>query len=98
MTKDPSINYQQIYEQEISDGLKMSLEWPDRYFELSSQARLMIEELVDFGYSRAVEDALDPEILFETAELAGDMGTQLYNFANMVKAYVSTQQKAGDEG
>ncbi len=97
MVKDPSVNYQRIYEQELSDSLKTSLEWPDRYFELSSQARLVVEELVDIGYRQAIEDALDPGVLYETAELAGEMGTQLYNFANMVQAYVSSQQSTRDE-
>ena len=85
------INYQQIYEDELTVSLKESLEWSDRFFELSHQQRMIIEELVDIGYRRALSDALDPEILEATAELAGEMGAQLYNFANMLGAHLSDQ-------
>ena len=86
-----NINYQQIYEEEISDNIKTSLEMTDRFFELSHQQRMLVEELVDIGYRRALEDALNPELLADTAALAGDMGTQLYNFANMLQAYLQEQ-------
>ena len=86
-----NINYQQIYEEEISDNIKTSLEMTDRFFELSHQQRMLVEELVDIGYRRALEDALNPEVLADTAALAGDMGTQLYNFANMLQAYLQEQ-------
>lgn len=85
------INYQQIYEDELTVSLKESLEWSDRFFELPHQQRMIIEELVDIGYRRALSDALDPEILEATAELAGEMGAQLYNFANMLGAHLSDQ-------
>ena len=83
-----NINYQQIYEEELSDQIKTSLEKSSRFYELSAQDRRLVEELVDIGYQRAVADALDPEVLEETAGLAADMGTQLYNFANLVQAYL----------
>ena len=91
-----TINYQQIYEEEISSNLKESLEKPDRFFELSHQDRTLVEELVDIGYRRAFEEALDPEVLQDTAALAGEMGTQLYNFANLLGAYLN-RQDAEDE-
>ena len=50
---------------------------------------MLVEELIDAGYRRAVEDALDTEVLGETAALAGEMGTQLYNFANMIQSYLA---------
>ena len=87
-TPETNINYQQIYEEEVSDHLKASLEKPSRFYELSSQDRLLVEELIDIGYRRAIEDALDPEVLSETALLAGEMGTQLYNFSNLIAAYL----------
>lgn len=82
------INYQAIYENEVSHNLLESLEKSTRFYDLSNQERLLIEELVDAGYRRAVEEALDTEVLTETAELAGDMGSQLYNFANMIQSYL----------
>ena len=85
------INYQQIYEEEISHTLRDSLERPERFFELSYQDRMFVEELVDIGYRRAIEDALDPEVLQETAVLSGEMATQLYNFANMIQSYLADQ-------
>ena len=86
-----TINYQSIYDNEISSHLKESLEKSDRFFELSHQDRMLVEELVDIGYRRALEDALNPDILADTASLAGEMGTQLYNFANMLQAYLSAK-------
>ena len=85
------INYQQIYEDEVSSNLKESLEWPARFYELPHQQRMVVEELVDIGYRRALTEALDPEILEATAELAGEMGAQLYNFANMLGAHLADQ-------
>ena len=49
-----TINYQQIYETEITDFIRSSLELPDRFYELSHQHRMLIEELIDVGYRRAV--------------------------------------------
>ena len=86
-----NINYQQIYEEEVSSHLIQSLEKSDRFYELSAQDRQLVEELVDIGYRRALEDALDPEMLKETALLSAEMGTQLYNFANMLNAHLGDQ-------
>lgn len=86
-----NLNYQQIFEDEVSDSIKTSLEMTDRFYELSHHHRMLVEELVDIGYRRALEDALDPELLGDTASLAGEMGTQLYNFANMLQAYLQEQ-------
>ena len=82
-----TINYQQIYEEELSESLKTSLEKPARFFELSHQDRRLVEEL---------EDALNPEVLQDTASLAGEMGTQLYNFANLLQNYLD-EQNSGDD-
>ena len=83
------IKYQRIYEEELSGHLKESLELPSRFYELSHQQRLMIIELVDIGSNLAITENLDVEVLQDTAMLAGDMGTQLYNFANMLNSYLS---------
>jgi hypothetical protein len=89
MRKEPTrannFNYQRIYEEELSDNLKTSLELPDRFYELSHQQRMMVEELVDHGARIATEEMLDPEVLKETAALAAEMGSQLYHFANMIQ-------------
>jgi len=90
------INYQQIFEEEVNHTIRGSLELPERFYELSHQHRLLIEDLVDIGYRRAIEDALDPEMLADTAALAGEMGSQLYNFANMVQTYLGAQEDRGD--
>ena len=82
------INYQQIYEEEIDTNVKTQLKLPDRFFDLSDNQRRLVEDLVDVGYGRAIEDALDPEVLADTAALAGDMGAQLYNFANLIGSYL----------
>ena len=85
-----SFNYQQIYEEELSEHIKRSLELPSRFYELSHQQRMMVEELVDFGAKEAIVQVLDPEVLQETAALAGEMGTQLYQFANMIHTHLPT--------
>jgi hypothetical protein len=84
-----NINYQQIYEEELSDTTKQTADKEGRFFELAHHDRILVEELIDCGYRRAIEDALDPEVLNETAALAGEMGTQLYHFANLIQAYLS---------
>jgi len=86
MTKS-TINYQQIYEEELSEATKASLELPGRFYELSHQNRMMVEELVDTGYQRALDDALDPDVLNETMTLSAELGAQLYNFANLLATY-----------
>jgi|TARA_R110000744_G_scaffold20209_1_gene53020 hypothetical protein len=83
-------NYQQIYEEELTMQLKEPLGFPERFFELSDVQQRLVEELVDQGYRAALEEALDPEVLEETAELAGEMGAQLYNFANMISGHLRT--------
>ena len=81
--------YQRLYEEELSSHLKESLELPSRFYELSHQQRLMIVELVDLGSQLAITENLDGEVLQDTAVLAADMGTQLYNFANMLNGYLN---------
>ena len=49
----------------------------------------MIVELVDLGSQLAITENLDGEVLQDTAVLAADMGTQLYNFANMLNSYLN---------
>jgi hypothetical protein len=91
------INYQQIYEEELTHPLPKSIDKAERFFDLPPGERQLVEELVDAGYRRALEDALDPELLADTAALAGDMGTQLYNFANMLQAYLAEQNNGEDQ-
>ncbi len=87
-----NINYQQIYEEDLSDTTKQAADKESRFFELAHHDRILVEELIDCGYRRAIEDALDPEVLGETAALAGEMGTQLYHFANLVQAYLASSE------
>ena len=100
-----NFNYQQIYEEELSEHIKRSLELPSRFYELSHQQRMMVEELVDFGAREAIVQVLDPEVLQETAALAAEMGAQLYNFANMIQSQTDPDDddrrvwpEPGDEG
>tara|TARA_B100000029_G_C16967932_1_gene738831 strand:+ start:161 stop:442 length:282 start_codon:yes stop_codon:yes gene_type:complete len=83
-----TINYQKIYEDEVSSTIKESLEMPRGFYELSHHMRMLVEEVADHAARQTTEAVLDPEILRETAELAADMGTQLYQFANMIKGQV----------
>ena len=60
-------NYQQIYEELLTVQAKEALEFPDRFFDLSVQQKRLVEELVDLGHQSAVEEALNTEVLEETA-------------------------------
>jgi hypothetical protein len=92
-----TINYQEIYEDELTPGLTQNLKHKDRFFDLSNHERRFVEELVDLGYQRAVTDLLDVNVLEDTAALAGEMGTQLYNFANMLQAYLSEAKQNNED-
>lgn len=96
-TTKETINYQQIYEDELSESVKTSLELPRGFYELSHHQRMMVEELVDLGARVATELVLDPEVLRDTASLAAEMGTQLYQFANMVQGHVHDVSPIEDE-
>ena len=89
-------NYQQIYEELLTVQTKEALEFPDRFFDLSVQQRRLIEELLDLGHQTAVEEALDTEVLEETAALAGEMSTQLYSFANMISGHLQSNGATED--
>ena len=87
-------NYQQLFEDELSAQFKDSVQLPSHFFDLTSAQRLMIETLIDLGYKRAVEDALDPEVLAETSSLSAEMANQLYNFANIINGYLGEQDNS----
>jgi hypothetical protein len=89
-----NINYQQIFEEELNDTTKESADFTARFYELSNEKRMLAEELIDAAYKRALEDLLDPEVISDTVSLAGEMGTQLYNFANMLQAYLAQQEES----
>jgi hypothetical protein len=84
-----AINYQQIFEDEVSVLLREKNGMQDRFYELDHNARLLVEELISAGYHRAVMDALDPEVLLETSAMAGEMGSQLHSFANLVQTFLN---------
>ncbi len=86
-----NINYQLIFEQELDHNVRENAGMTERFYELPHEQRMLIEGLIDAAYGQAVSDALDTDVLNETAELSAEMGTQLYNFANMLQAYLSAK-------
>ena len=92
MNQNFYINYRQVYEDELSETIKDSLEKPRLFSDLSHQERMMFEELVDIGYRRALQDALDPEVLQDVSSLAAELGSQLNSFANLVNSYVAVEE------
>ncbi len=88
-----NINFQQIFEDEVNQTTIDSLEWANKWYDLSNQHRLIIEELITLGYNRAVEDALDPEVMSETADLSIDMAAQLRSFSEMLRAYTPSDDE-----
>jgi hypothetical protein len=85
-----NINYQQIFEEEVSDTLRNQLGLGTRFYELTNDQRLFVEELVEAGYQRAIEDALDRDVLEETATLTVEMAGQLNGFADLLRSYLNT--------
>jgi|10_taG_2_1085330.scaffolds.fasta_scaffold103356_4 hypothetical protein len=85
-----NINYQQIFEEEVSGPVRDQLELGNRFYELTNEQRLFIEELVEAGYQRAIEDALDRDVLEETASLTVEMAGQLNGFADLLRSYLNT--------
>ena len=88
MTK---INYRQLFEDDLDSATKDLMNVSTQFNDLPQETQRFVEELVDLGYRQAIDDALDPEVLAETAELSGEMGTQLYNFSNMLQSFLMTQ-------
>jgi hypothetical protein len=86
-----NINYQIILEEEVDHLVRENAGFGERFYELSNENRLFLEAVMDAVYRQAVADALNPEVLNDTAELSAEMGTQLYNFANMLQSYLNTQ-------
>jgi len=85
-----TINYQQVYEDDLTPATREVLEWQERFYDLSTEQRRMVEELVEIGYRRAVQDALDPAVLDDTASLAEEMASQLKSFATVLQTYVGS--------
>ncbi len=90
-----NINFQQIYEDEIEDVTKELLEFPRHYHELSHETKRFIEDLLTAGYTRALEDALDPGVLEETSALSQEMSTQLSSFSELIESYLGAHNTEG---
>ena len=86
-----NINYRQLFEDGLDSATKDLMSVSTQFNDLPLETQRFVEELVDLGYRQAIDDALDPEVLAETAELSGEMGTQLYNFSNMLQSFLMTQ-------
>ena len=86
-----NINYQLILEEEVNHLVRENAGFGERFYELSNENRLFLEAVIDSAYGQAISDALNTEVLNDTAELSAEMGTQLYNFANMLQTYLNTQ-------
>jgi hypothetical protein len=85
-----NINYQQIFEEEIGHTVREQIGLGNRFYELTNDQRLFVEELIEAGYQRAIEDALDREVLEETATLTVEMAGQLNGFADLLRSYLNT--------
>ena len=92
-----TINYQQIFEDEVDSVTKDLMNLSTQYGDLPQETQRFVEELVDLGYRRAMEDALDPEGLAEPVELSGEMGTQLHNFSNMLQSFLITKNNESED-
>ncbi len=86
-----TINFQQIYEDNIEDVTKELLQLPRHYIDLNHESKRFIEDLLTAGYERALEDALDPTVLEETSALSKEMSSQLDSFSELVNSFLSGQ-------
>lgn len=93
-----TINFQQVYEDELTPATSEALEWQERFYDLSTEQRRLVEELVEIGYRQAVQDALDPAVLDDTASLAGEMASQLQGFARVLQSYLNQTQDDDSAG
>jgi hypothetical protein len=93
-----TINFQQVYEDELTPATSEALEWQERFYDLSTEQRRLVEELVEIGYRQAVQDALDPAVLDDTASLAGEMASQLQSFARVLQSYLNQTQDDDSAG
>ena len=92
-----NINFQQVYEDDLEEVTKELLKFPRHYSDLSHETQRLVEELIQAGYNRAMEDALDPEVLEETAALSREMSDQLSSFSGLVKGFLLTQKLEGED-
>jgi hypothetical protein len=79
-----TLNYQLIYEEVITEQAKDTLELPRFYSDLEPNFRRLLEEFGDSASQQTADFFLDPEVLADTATLAAEMASQLYQFANML--------------
>ena len=84
-----NINYSRVYCEEISETVKDSANLPRHYSDLAPEQQRLLQELVDVGYQRALEDALDPELLEETSAFSEEMSQQLSQFAGVLKSFLN---------
>ena len=91
------INFQQIYEDEIQEVTKDNLNLSRHFTELSQDHQRLFEDLVTAGYSLALQDALDPEVLEETAALSREMSDQLSSFSGLVKGFLLAKKLESED-
>jgi thymidylate kinase len=83
------INYSQVYGNEIDEVVKDNVELPRHFSDLSPEIQRLFEVAVDAGYQRALEDALDPELLEETSTFSQEMSEQLSQFASFLDRFLN---------
>ena len=49
------------------------------------------------GYNLALQDALDPEVLEETAALSNEMSIQLSSFSSLVQEFLSAKKLESED-
>jgi len=91
------INFQQIYEDEIQEVTKDNLNLSRHFTELSHDHQRLFEDLVTAGYNLALQDALDPEVLEETAALSREMSDQLSSFSGLVKGFLIAKKLESED-
>jgi hypothetical protein len=84
-----NINYAQVYGDEVDEVVKDSVNLPRHFSELSPEIQRLFEVAVDAGYQRAIEDALDPELLEETSTFSQEMSDQLSQFASFLDRFLN---------
>lgn len=83
-----NINYSQIYYEELEESIKYSADLPGHFNDLSPEQQRLFEALIDSGYRRALDDALDPQLLEETSAFSQEMSEQLSQFASFLDQFL----------
>jgi len=73
----PTVNYQQIYNDHLEDNLKDSLGLPSRFSDLNEDNKRLVEALVDYSYNYFCDILLQHEQVKDLEYLSKEISETL---------------------